>query len=508
MAKKVNNKKNTVKTTANATVDNTKKTTTPPKTEAIEEVKTEVIQEVTPKDVTPEKVISRKNSGLDANHQVELLGLASKFFHDDPDAVHKYGKDVTDNMNRITAAGIVVALADEAVNGTSFFSAVMNKSAYPMLVSVAKDMGIELPEIKKLEVKDDIVTVNSSDIEVSEETKEELKTENIVEKKGSEGSIELDPVKVAHLDENALKEALKYLLVTSLKHSKSIKDALVQTVDFMHDYRIELARQAENSTEAMNKYEDRTMYEWLSDIFYYVKPTTHMKGIGQGMWALVEREHSPLSAFLILRGALTDKETKKACWDDQSIADTVRAFVELICMDNIEKEKVALGELDQKKKGYRELAKAHEDQIKRNEDVMKSLHDISFTIVDHYGDSEFKDEHLKPIMNMAFGRLRKLYYPECALDKHYDGIYENMKIRGGIILNLFRAPGEKNSVYGEENLTEVKEVPYVEYLKRKEEADKAAAEAKKAASKKDQPHFVIKEPVPECLGESGILQTL
>lgn len=474
--KKTTETKNTVKTTAKTEEKKTKTPPTPPVVETpVEEVKAEVITEkkITPKDITPKNIMSRKDSGLDANHQVELLGLASKFFHDDPNAADKFGHQVVENMNRITAAGIVVALADEAVNGTSLFSAVMNKSAYPMLVAVAKDMGITLPEIKSLELKgDDEVVVNSSEIKVEETVKEELKDENNTEKKGAEGAIETDPVKVAHMGEDALKEALKYLLVTNLKHSKSIKDALVETVDFMHDYRIELARQAENSTDAMNKYEDRTMYEWLTDIFSYVEPTIHMRGIGQGMWALVEKEHSPLSAFLILRGALTDKETKKPCWDDQSIADTVRAFVELICKNNIEKEKEAIGTLDPKKKGYRDLMNAHETQIKRNEEIMKSMIDISFDIVDKY-NTDFDDEQFKPIMLMAFGRLRKQYYPECDLSKHYEGLYENMKIRGGIILNMFRNPGDKNSMYNESNLTEIKEISYTEMLKKKEEAEAA-----------------------------------
>lgn len=490
MAKK--NIKNTTKTkntVKNIKAEEKKIHQTPPVTEIpVEEIETEVITEtkkqtVTPKDVKPKNLISRKDSGLDANHQVELLGLASKFFHDDPNAVDKYGQHVVDNMNRITAAGIVVALADEAVNGTSLFSAVMSKSAYPMLVAVAKDMGITLPEIKSLELKgDDSVVVNSSEIKVDDTVKEELKSENNLEEKGAGGSIEIDPVKVAHMGEDALKETLKYLLVTNLKHSKSIKDALVETVDFMHDYRIELARQAENSTDAMNAYEDRTMYEWLTDIFSYVEPTIHMRGIGQGMWALVEKEHSPLSAFLILRGALTDKETKKPCWDDQSIADTTRAFVELICKNNIEKEKEAIATLDPKKKGYRDLASAHETQIKRNEEVLKSMINISFDIVDNYNTDE-KDEQKTPIANMAFGRLRKQYYPECDLSKHYEGLYENMKIRGGIILNMFRNPGDKNNMYSESAITEVKEISYIEMLKKKEEAK--AAEDKKQEVKND-----------------------
>ena len=62
------------------------------------------------------KMVTKQPSvnNLDANHQVELLGLAAKFFHDDPNATSIYGAETVSKMNAITACGIVAAFADSA----------------------------------------------------------------------------------------------------------------------------------------------------------------------------------------------------------------------------------------------------------------------------------------------------------------------------------------------------------------------------------------------------------
>ena len=51
------------------------------------------------------KMVTKQPSvnNLDANHQVELLGLAAKFFHDDPNATSIYGAETVSKMNAITS---------------------------------------------------------------------------------------------------------------------------------------------------------------------------------------------------------------------------------------------------------------------------------------------------------------------------------------------------------------------------------------------------------------------
>ena len=53
-------------------------------------------------------------------------------------------------------------------------------------------------------------------------------------------------------------------------------------------------------------------------------------------------------------------------------------------------------------------------------------------------------------------------------------------MRAGIILNLFRAPGNKNQNYDESNLLEIKKISLEEWEKRQQEAKKAELETKKA----------------------------
>lgn len=435
-------------------------------------------------EVTIGKLATGNVSGLDANHRVDLNGQIIDLFVKNPNALSKFGDKVCDAMTQIAAVGVITAIADEAVNGNSTFAITVKKTAYDTLRLAAADMGITIPLQEKLlpGKTEDTVEVPSTDVIVSKETTESLKEEKKIEIAGDNKDIELDPNKVAELDENALVNALTYLLVTGLKRNKSIKDSLVETVDFMHSYRIALARKADNSTEAMNKYEDRTMYEWLSDIFSFVKPTTHLKGIGIGMHNLIAKEKSPLSAFIILRQNLTDKETKKPVWDDQSIADTVTAMVEMICHDRISAETKALNELDHSAKGYRAVSTAHLNQIAEEKNILNYLVNISFDIADKYNTKEADKDIL---MQSAYGRLLKMYYPECEnRGGHYKGLNENLSQRAGIILNLFRSPGNTNQMYSESNITPVEEISIDEYNKIIEEQRKEELAAKKATTKK------------------------
>ena len=200
---------------------------------------------------TPRNLVGTTRSALDANHRVDLLTLTNKVFREDPDASRKYSVDFLGAMDTIVAAGIVCALADEAAFGEGSFSAVLNHTMYPQLVIAAKELGVTLPQVKALPVdKDGNVTIESSKVKLSKETKQELEKEKEIE----ETKPELDPVKVANMDETALKNALQYMLVVEPKVSK-IKDVLVKVVDFMRTYRMTLADKAENAAKAKLKSE-------------------------------------------------------------------------------------------------------------------------------------------------------------------------------------------------------------------------------------------------------------
>lgn len=433
---------------------------------------------------TANNAVGSTNSQLDANHRVQLLDLADRVFNR-PGAEKVFTLDLRENVNAIVAAGIVSALADEAAFGNSTFSAVLKSSMYPQLVVTAKDMGIKLPEMKALAVKDDgTVEVKSNDVKVSKEAKEQMKKEKEVAAAGDAGDIELDPEKVAELGEEALVNALKYLFITSFQRGKvGVKATVEKTVDFMKAYRNALAKKAENSEEAIANYNSRTMYEWLADISKYVEPTMISKGIGMGLVALVDIESAPLSAFLTLREALCDKETKKPTWSDQEIADATRFFIEFICKSEIAKERNAIENLDSKQKDYKNIVAKHEEVIANYEKRMSNVTGFSFDICEKMCTEE--GNKIAYILK-ASNRIKEQYYPECdkaVPNSRYIGLDENLRQRSGIILNLFRAPGNYHQNYSESNLVNIETMSIEDWQKMIAEQKKQATAEKKAESK-------------------------
>lgn len=82
-------------------------------------------------------------------------------------------------------------------------------------------------------------------------------------------------------------------------------------------------------------------------------------------------------------------------------------------------------------------------------------------------------------------RVWKQYYPECdaAERPRYVGLDENIRQRAGVILNLFRTPGNTNAIYSEANIVEVKKLSLEEYEKLQNLKEQAAKEQKKAQAK-------------------------
>ena len=408
-----------------------------------------------------------KSTGLDANHQVELNGQIIDLFVKNPKARDKWGDQVIDAMTDIAAIGVMTAVADEVVNGNSTFALTVKNTVYAQLVEAGKNLGVELPVIENLlpGKVEGTVTLPGTEVTVSEESAQTLTEEKTIQEAGEKGEIELDPKKVAHMGEEDLKKALQCLMVTGAK-SPHLTDTFTNAVDFMREYRMEIARQAQNSTEAMNKYDERSMKEWLLDIFNFVKPTFWVNGIGTGLYKAVEAYKSPIRAFLILRKALIDKKTGQPVWDDQSIADAVAAIVEMKANNYIAEEQKALNALDKNAKGYRDVATKHEEQIKKNEEIIGYLHDVSFDLLDKLTENEMvsvveycdaiKEDKAK--VNLL-DDIVKQYYPATSETKaRFIGLNNNIKQSAGIILNLFRSADNQNSMYAPSNIIDVEEM--------------------------------------------------
>lgn len=426
--------------------------------------------------INAKNLVGKTNSSLDANHRVDLLNLADDIFRKDPDAERKFSLELREGVNAIVAAGVVAAIADEAVYGNSTFSAVLNHTMYPQLVVAAKDMGITLPNIKALPVdKDGNVEIEGNKVKVSKAAKEQIVEEHAIE----EEKPELDPVKVASMSEEDLKKALQYLLIVGPKKS-NIKTTLTSVVDFMRAYRMTMADKAENAAEAKLKYDDYTVDQWLMDAFSYVKPTFLLHGIGRGLITMASLDKSPISSFCILRKSLTDPETQNPVWDDQSIADAVKAIIYLVANNAIADEQKNLDALDKKAKDYKDVSEKYKNSIQHYRDVLGYVTNPDPEIISSMVEKMDKDKD--PVAIKIYNRVKDQYYPNVARGG-FKNIDYNIIQRCGIICNMFKPIEDQDGKYAEVNLHDL--VAYTtEEIKEMCEAEvKAAAEAKKEDSK-------------------------
>lgn len=475
MAAKTKNNKTQKKTTkvnkpaaapAEAAVVETVETTVEPPKE----------DQVSPTQINAKNLAGSTKSSLDANHRVDLLHLADDIFRKDPDAERKFSLEVRDGVNAIVAAGVVAAIADEAVYGNSTFSAVLNHTMYPQLVVAAKDMGITLPNIKALPVDESgNVTVDSKEVKVSKEAKEKLTEEHAIE----DEKPELDPVKVASMSEEDLKKALQYLLIVGPKKT-NIKNTLVSVVDFMRTYRMTMADKAENAAEAKLKYDDYTVDQWLMDAFSYVKPTFLLHGIGRGLITMASLDKSPISSFCILRKTLSDPETGQPVWDEQSIADAVKAIIYLVANNAIADEQKNLDALDKKAKDYKDVSEKYKNSIQHYKDILGYVTNPDPEIISSLIEKMDKDKD--PVAIKIYGRIKDQYYPNSARGGFKNMDY-NIVQRAGIICNMFKPLADQDETYAEINLHDLVAYTTEEIKEMREAEAKAAAEAKKEEGK-------------------------
>lgn len=431
---------------------------------------------VNPTQINAKNLAGSTKSSLDANHRVDLLHLADDIFRKDPDAERKFSLEVRDGVNAIVAAGVIAAIADEAVYGNSTFSAVLNHTMYPQLLVAAKDMGITLPNIKALPVDENgNVTVDSKEVKVSKAAKEKLTEEHAIE----DEKPELDPVKVASMSEEDLKKALQYLLIVGPKKT-NIKNTLVSVVDFMRTYRMTLADKAENSAEAKLKYDDYTVDQWLMDAFSYVKPTFLLHGIGRGLITMASLDKSPISSFCILRKTLSDPETGQPVWDEQSIADAVKAIIYLVANNAIADEQKNLDALDKKAKDYKDVSEKYKNSIQHYKDILGYVTNPDPEIVSSLIEKMDKDKD--PVAIKIYGRIKDQYYPNSARGGFKNMDY-NIVQHAGIICNMFKPLADRDETYAEINLHDLVAYTTEEIKEMREAEAKAAAEAKKEDSK-------------------------
>lgn len=418
--------------------------------------------------------VANSKSKLSLDGRVKLLDLAQRHYIDQPDEDLQYAQEIRKGMNTIIGAGIVATIADAALNGDDTFAFVINNNMYPAIMQIAKDMGVTLPTTKQLENKTSKeekekgnVVVTTEGVKLSEEAKAKLEAEKAILNEKPE----LDPMKID--SEEALKKALAYMIIDG---KNKVAQTLIAIVDFMHTYRIEnFAKKADNAAEAMTKYDNRNMFEWLSDAFNFVDPTFLYGGLGRGIATVANITKNPIRSFWILRNALTNKEGVVA-WDDTSIAYAVQAIAKWYLNHENEELQVKLAKAKEAKDSKEE--EAINAKLAKNEETYDIFFNCSAECVTEFAnkvvalDKEFCKD-LDHIVDMYYPLIKKEDYA------NYKNLVEAAQIHFGIIYNLFCEPAARLDNYSEANIQELVKFTEEELAANKKAAMKANKEESK-----------------------------
>lgn len=455
-------------------VENGGITVEPAKTEEETPKKTPIVEDDHVK-VLQDAMNSTSSSGLDANHRVELMGLIRKTFVDEERPQFIAPTSTRVHMNKLLQIGIVAEMAQEAMSGKSSFAITLQKSGYSELLETAKELGVTLPSLKLIEAntsaavkKQGNVTVpvgKGSGVKVSAEAKKQLEEDREIQSTMPE----LDPLKI--VSEDDLKKAIDYMF----RRKNNFGRNLVDVVDFMRNYRINQASQAENSTEAMMKLDERTTTAWLDDIFRYASPSFITGGLSAGLCATIDQTNAPVRAFTILRESIKDGDGKPV-WDDQSIADAVTAIVKWKSQLAIDADTANLNKLGDSKK-YDTQSKQMAEAYNKSLAIQQKRIDITLS-----PESEFMSTFLDKLhageknhVTLA-GVIRRMYYPETLTKENKDKEYENLEDlilqHIGVIFNMFRPAGDKVEGYSIEDLPEPIEATTKKTATKKETATK------------------------------------
>lgn len=404
-------------------------------------------KEVKVVDSTPliSQLQGKVKTGLDINHQVDLLKMSHDIFGTDPDAKSKYGEDLVEAMNLATATGVVVTMATVATTEDTPFAAAIRANCLPSIIEAGKQLGININTKMLPPAENGTVKVPANAVEVSEETKEKIKKEVAA----AEEVPELDPDKVVELGEEALKKALTYIAVNK---KGNIFQSYVDLYTFYRSYCYALAAKAENTEEATKKYDAYTPADWFNSAFEKIEPTLLIGGIGRGMCAVTFTEGSPIHAYCILRDTSKKEKASVPTFTDTELADMAKGFIKAVANHHL----AHLIEARDNAKALKE-EKAFNDacaNIDMYQKVLTIVDNPDFGVVEHLIENHDKGEDNACRIYKA---VKSCFYEDANAKKHYKNLDSNIQQYAGIISNMFADTYGKSSLYGEEHISELQE---------------------------------------------------
>lgn len=398
---------------------------------------------------------SKSDTGLDANHQVDLLNGLKTFFHDDPNAKTRFGEAVVEKIDGITAIGFVTVLVNEIVSAKTPFAVKMSSAQLGAITEVAPMLGIQIDsKLLPAPSADGTVQVPSNAVVVSKETAKKVKKEKtVVDEKPT-----TDPSKVAN--DEQLKKSLVFILCDTSASTRPY-DRMVRATEFLRSVRSLEASKLTDADESKTKLAEikaKSVSDLLEDMRLLVGECPFSTvGLAHYVYNQAVETKNPVSPFILLYRASRNKTTN-AGLEDSTVAAIVKVLVNWNVDERLKEYEAACERIKKTTKDEKILKNALEP-VQKNIDYCKSIKECichpNFDAVESLID-DFKGEDPKKKSKATFTvrNIIELWMPDVKFDElesneKKDEILENVKKRAGVIMNAFLDPLEQNIAYKE-----------------------------------------------------------
>lgn len=398
---------------------------------------------------------SKSDTGLDANHQVDLLNGLKAFFHDDPNAKTRFGEAVVEKIDGITAIGFVTVLVNEIVSAKTPFAIKMSSAQLGAITEVAPMLGIQIDaKLLPAPSEDGTVQVPSNAVTVSKETEKKVKKEKaIVDEKPT-----TDPSKIT--SDEQLKKSLVFILGDTSASTRPY-DRMIRATEFFRSVRSLEASKLANADESKTKLAEikaKSVSDLLEDMRLLIGECPFSTvGLAHYVYNQAVETKNPVSPFIILYRSSRNKTTN-AGLEDSTVAAIVKVLVNWNVDERLKEYEAAY---ERKKKTTKDEKTLNNllEPVQKNIDYCKSIKECishpNFDAVESLID-DFKGEDIKKKNKATFivRNIIDLWMPDVKFDElesneKKDEILENVKKRAGVIVNAFLDPLEQNIAYKE-----------------------------------------------------------
>lgn len=309
-------------------------------------------------------------------------------------------------MNRNIDVVVVLALVDlrneiATRNSKGELKLTLEPDQVIQLQEAASLVGIELAPAKALPNKaDGQMELNFTESKIPEALKEN---------KEEEKEVELDPKKIT--SEEEVNNALSYLL----KHGKNIIENIINTVEW---YRVFRCMKEENADKKL-ELDNRSVEEWLTEIFERIPTTAIFNGYGSAMYNFTYVSGNPLKAH-----SITHSYATKAGWSEEQIASLVKLLIS--------------GKYHLKVKDAQTPA-----DPKENKAINAIVGSLGVEFVDKlFKDLNAEDSSTKDEAKKTIDCVRNHYFK-----KETNVSLDELRLKVGQIINLYRDPMDRIAEY-------------------------------------------------------------